>query len=140
MSFGDIYDIAGSAMTAQTVRLNTVASNMANVDVTAGSAADAYRARRPVFSTIMGNTAHGGLATAKVNIRGIEESQAPLTRRYEPKNPQADKDGYVFVSNVNIVEEMADMMAASRSFETNVDVLSRVRSMQQGILRLGNPA
>ncbi|MGL5727749.1 MAG: flagellar basal body rod C-terminal domain-containing protein, partial [Plesiomonas sp.] len=58
----------------------------------------------------------------------------------EPKNPQADKDGYVFVSNVNIVEEMADMMAASRSFETNVDVLSRVRSMQQGILRLGNPA
>ncbi|GAL07339.1 flagellar basal body rod protein FlgC [Photobacterium aphoticum] len=136
MSFSSIYEIAGSAMSAQTIRLNTVASNMANADVVSGSEADAYRAKRPVFSTVMFDM-NSAVAGAKVQVDEVIESDEPLLRRYEPHHPQANKDGYVFHSTVNVVEEMADMMAASRNFETNVDVMSRARSMQQSILRLG---
>ncbi|MGF1726622.1 flagellar basal body rod protein FlgC [Photobacterium nomapromontoriensis] len=136
MSFSSIYDIAGSAMSAQTIRLNTVASNMANADVVSGTEKGAYRAKRPVFSTVMIDL-NSEVAGAKVQVDDVIESDEPLQRRYDPSNPKANKDGYVFHSTVNVVEEMADMMAASRSFETNVDVMSRARSMQQSILRLG---
>ncbi|KLV06611.1 flagellar basal body rod protein FlgC [Photobacterium aquae] len=136
MSFSSIYEIAGSAMTAQTIRLNTVASNMANADVVAGSDAEGYHAKRPVFSTVMMDL-DNGTPGAKVKVDSVVESDEPLHRRYEPNHPKADKEGYVFYSTVNVVEEMADMMAASRSFETNVDVMTRARSMQQSILRLG---
>ena len=136
MAFSTIYDIAGSAMTAQTVRLNTVASNLANADVVSGSEQGGYRAKRPVFSTVMIDL-NSPAAGAKVKIEDVIDSNEPLRRRYEPNHPKANKDGYVFHSTVNAVEEMADMMAASRSFETSVDVMSRARSMQQSILRLG---
>ncbi len=79
----------------------------------------------------------GAMPSAMVRIDGIEESKEPLIRRYDPQHPKADKDGYVFYADVNPVEEMADMMEASRNFETNVDVMTRARSMQQSILRLG---
>ncbi|ELR67072.1 Flagellar basal-body rod protein FlgC [Photobacterium marinum] len=136
MSFSTIYDIAGSAMTAQTVRLNTVASNLANADVVSGSEKTGYRAKRPVFSTVMVDL-NSPAAGSKVQIDDVVDSDEPLRRRYEPNHPQANGEGYVYYSTVNVVEEMADMMAASRSFETNVDVMSRARSMQQSILRLG---
>lgn len=136
MSFSSIFDIAGSAMTAQTVRLNTVASNLANADVVSGNEQEGYRARRPVFSAVMMDL-NNPMAGTRVRIDDVVESDEPLRRRFEPSHPEANADGYVFVSTVNPVEEMADMMAASRSFETNVDVLSRARSMQQTILRLG---
>ncbi|WP_299019591.1 flagellar basal body rod protein FlgC [uncultured Photobacterium sp.] len=136
MSFSTIYDIAGSAMTAQTVRLNTVASNLANADVVSGSEKTGYRAKRPVFSTVMVDL-NSPVAGSKVQIDDVVESNEPLRRRYDPNHPQANAEGYVFHSTVNAVEEMADMMAASRNFETNVDVMSRARSMQQSILRLG---
>ncbi|KXI22970.1 flagellar basal body rod protein FlgC [Photobacterium sanguinicancri] len=136
MSFSSIYDIAGSAMTAQSVRLNTVASNIANADVVSGSERDGYRAKRPVFSSVMVDMNDPNAGT-RVRIDDVIESDEPLRRRYEPNHPEANKQGYVFHSTVNVVEEMADMMAASRSFETNVDVMSRARSMQQSILRLG---
>lgn len=142
MAFNTIYDIAGSAMQAQTVRLNTVASNMANVNSASGTEEGAYRALKPVFMTIyqsLESTTDNGrhLAGASVGIAGITESDRAVERRYEPGSPLADDNGYVYYSNVNVVEEMADMMSASRAFQTSVDVITRVNSMQQSLLRLG---
>jgi len=138
MSFNRIYDIAGSAMRAQTVRLDTVASNLANVDAASGSEATAYRAIKPVFQTVYQNVAEvGGLGAATVDIAGVVQSNRAVEQRYDPDNPLADADGNVFYSNVNTVDEMADMMSASRGFETAVNVLNRIGSMQQGLLRLG---
>lgn len=132
MGFKDISQIAGSAMAAQTVRLNTIASNMANADVSAGSEAEAFRARKPVFATVMGGESGGG-----VQVLDVVKSAEPLRRVHEPDNPKADADGMVYYSNVNEVSEMADMMSASRAFETNVEVLSRIKSMQAAVLKLG---
>jgi flagellar basal-body rod protein FlgC len=132
MGFKDISQIAGSAMTAQSVRLNTIASNLANADSAAGSEAEAYRARKPVFAAVMGSAAGGG-----VRVLDVVESAEPLRRAHEPENPRADADGMVYYTNVNEVAEMADMMSASRAFETNVEVLGRIKSMQQSLLKLG---
>ena len=132
MSFKDISSIAGSAMAAQSVRLNTIASNLANADTAASSEADAYRARKPVFAAIMGNDAGGG-----VQVLDVVQSADPVRKVYEPGNPLSDADGMVVYSNVNSVAEMADMMSASRAFETNVEVLGRIKSMQQSLLKLG---
>nr|WP_314545173.1 flagellar basal body rod protein FlgC [uncultured Massilia sp.] len=133
MGFKDISQIAGSAMTAQSVRLNTIASNLANANASAGSEAEAYRARKPVFSTLMGSDNGGG-----VQVLDVVESAEPLRRAHEPDNPKADADGMVYYTNVNEVAEMADMMTASRAFETNVEVLGRIKSMQQSLLKLGD--
>ncbi|CAN7779435.1 flagellar basal body rod protein FlgC [Caballeronia sp. LjRoot34] len=130
MSFKDISQIAGSAMAAQTVRLNTVASNLANAGST-GSEETAYRARKPVFASILGE---GG---ARVQVLDVVTMNDPLDKRYEPGNPMADEQGMVFYSNVSPVEEMTDMMAASRAFSTNAEVLARVKGMQQDLLKLG---
>ena len=141
MALDSIYRIAGSAMTAQTVRLNTVASNLANADSAASSADAAYKARKPMFAAVYGNdelVRDAGLGGARVQVLDVVTSGAQPQRRYEPNNPLADRDGYVFYPDVNEIEEMTDMMSASRSFETNVDVLNRVRSMQQGLLKLGD--
>ncbi|MCZ0752105.1 lateral flagellar basal body rod protein FlgCL [Aeromonas enteropelogenes] len=138
MSFNKIYDIAGSAMRAQTVRLDTVASNLANVDSAANSEESAFRAIKPVFSTLYQRVQDAeGLGAAQVQVAGIVQSDRMVEKRMEPTNPLADEDGYVYYSNVNVVEEMADMMSASRGFETSVEVINRVNSMQQGLLRLG---
>ena len=132
MSFKDISSIAGSAMAAQSVRLNTIASNLANADTAAPSEAQAYRARKPVFAAIMENDAGG-----RVQVLDVVQSADPVRKVYEPGNPLADADGMVVYSNVNSVAEMADMMSASRAFETNVEVLGRIKSMQQSLLKLG---
>jgi flagellar basal-body rod protein FlgC len=132
MSFKDISTIAGSAMTAQSVRLNTIASNLANADTAAPSEAQAYRARKPVFAAVMENDAGG-----RVQVLDVVQSADPVRKVYEPGNPLADAEGMVVYSNVNSVAEMADMMSASRAFETNVEVLGRIKSMQQSLLKLG---
>lgn len=132
MSFKDISNIAGSAMTAQSVRLNTIASNLANADTAAASEADAYRARKPVFAAVMENDAGG-----RVQVLDVVQSSDPVRKVYEPGNPLADAEGMVVYSNVNSVAEMADMMSASRAFETNVEVLGRIKSMQASLLKLG---
>ncbi|SBS28062.1 Flagellar basal-body rod protein FlgC [Marinomonas spartinae] len=147
MSLGNIFNIAGSAMSAQTIRLNTVASNMANVDSVASSADQTYRARKPVFSEMMVNsmkdngwgdtTDDDSGAGVGVKVDGIVESSAPLKPRYEPDNPMANEKGYVYYPNVNPIEEMADMMSASRSFQTNVDIMNSAKSMMQKMLTLG---
>lgn len=139
MSFRDIANIAGSAMTAQSVRLNTIASNLANADSASSSAADVYRARKPVFAAVFDRSAvaDGALAGARVQVLDVVQSTEPVREAYEPDNPLANADGVVFYPNVNSVAEMTDMMAASRAFETNVEVLSRLKAMQQSLLRLG---
>lgn len=136
MSFGEIYQIAGAGMNAQSIRLNTVASNLANAGAAAKNPDDAYRALKPVFSTIY-NQVDGQVTSAQVDVAAIVETDAPLDMRYEPDHPFANEQGYVAYSNVNTVDEMADMMAASRAFETSVEVMNRARSMQQGLLQLG---
>jgi flagellar basal-body rod protein FlgC len=132
MSFKDISNIAGSAMAAQSVRLNTIASNLANADTAAPSEAQAYRARKPVFAAVMENDAGG-----RVQVLDVVQSADPVRKVYEPGNPLANAEGMVVYSNVNSVAEMADMMSASRAFETNVEVLGRIKSMQQSLLKLG---
>jgi flagellar basal-body rod protein FlgC len=132
MGFKDISSIAGSAMAAQSVRLNTIASNLANADTVATSEATAYRARKPVFAAIMENDAGG-----RVQVLDVVQSADPVRKVYEPGNPLADAEGMVVYSNVNSVAEMADMMSASRAFETNVEVLGRIKSMQASLLKLG---
>jgi flagellar basal-body rod protein FlgC len=114
------------------VRLNTIASNLANADSVAGSENEAYRARKPVFSTVM-DAGVGG----RVQVLDVVQSAEPLRRAYEPGNPLANADGMVFYPNVNQVAEMTDMMAASRAFETNVEVLGRIKGMQASLLKLG---
>lgn len=129
-----VLDIAGSAMNAQMVRLNTTASNMANADSVATTEAEAYRAKQPVFAALLQETAN---AAAGVQVTGIVESQAPVIKRYEPGNPMADDDGYVFGSNVNEVEEMANMISASRSFQNNSEVFNTSKDLMMRTLQLG---
>lgn len=140
MSFADIYQISGSAMTAQTVRLNTVASNLANAESPASSEATAYKARSPVFAAVYNNSLIGsdnhGIDGASVRVQDVVQTGGAV-RRYEPHHPLADQNGFVYYPDVNVVEQMADMMSASRDFETNVDVLNNVKSMQQSLLKLG---
>jgi flagellar basal-body rod protein FlgC len=147
MSLLGIFNIAGSGMSAQSIRLNTTASNLANAQSVASSTSETYRARHPVFAAIKGNIdAEGPDAFAQgvfsssgkgVQVLGIVESQAPLQLRYEPQHPLADAKGYVSYPNVNIVEEMADMISASRSFQMNVEVMSTAKTMMQKVLTLG---
>ncbi|WP_158784519.1 flagellar basal body rod protein FlgC [Pantoea sp. BAV 3049] len=139
MSFNDIYRISGSAMTAQTVRLNTVASNLANAETPSASANATYKARHPVFAALYQNSQlmdKRAVAGASVQVLDVVET-GNAVKRYEPGNPLANAKGEVFYPDINTVEEMADMMSASRNFETNVEVLNSVKSMQQSLLRLG---
>lgn len=146
MSLGNIFDIAGSGMSAQSVRLNTTASNLANAETAAGDEDTAYRARYPVFSAVqqqVNQAQQGGLDGSKasenigVKINGIVESEKPLQARYEPEHPLANEEGYVFYPNVNVVEEMTNMISASRSFQANVDVMNATKTMMQRLLTLG---
>lgn len=138
MSFKQISQIAGSAMAAQTTRLNTIASNLANAQSAAGSEDGAYRARKPVFAALpVTGVDAGQLAGSRVQVLDVVESAEPLRRVYEPENPLANENGEVFYPNVNPVAEMTDMLSASRAFETNVEVLGRIKGMQGALLRLG---
>lgn len=137
MAFRSIAQIAGSAMTAQTVRMNTISSNLANAQSAAGTEAGVYRARKPVFSAMAQPGTDGQVAGARVQVLDVIESTEPARKVYEPGNPLANASGEVFYSNVNSVAEMTDMLSASRAFETNVEVLGRVKAMQNSLLRLG---
>ncbi len=143
MALGNVFDIAGSAMTAQSVRLNTTASNLANAQTASSSVDEVYRGRHPVFGVVMKDATDFGTnstdvkSQAGVQVLGIVESDAPLQRRYEPHHPQSDEEGYVFYPNVNVVEEMTNMISASRSFQTNVEVMNSAKQMVQRVLTLG---
>lgn len=140
MAINSIFDIAGSAMSAQSVRLNTTASNLANAETVSSSTEQTYRARKPVFAALQQQAMGGSIedqASRGVEVRAIVESDAPLERRYQPQHPMADDEGYVFYPNVNVVEEMADMMSASRNFQLNTEVLNSAKAMMQRLLTLG---
>ena len=142
MSINAIFDLAGSAMSAQSIRLNTVASNLANAQTASSSIGQTYRARHPVFAPLYQEQLGAGAgsegdAQAGVQVLGIVESDAPLQPRYEPHHPLADDQGYVYYPNVNVVEEMADMISASRSFQINVQVVEAAKTLAQRVLALG---
>ncbi len=143
MSLSNVFDIAGSAMTAQTVRLNTTASNMANAESVSSSEEETYRARKPVFSLKeitqeqMPEDYQSLVPGQGVQVDEIVESEAPLRMAYEPNHPMADERGYVYYPNVNVVEEMADMISASRSFQINADIMNTAKQMLQRTLTLG---
>ena len=136
MSSFKVFDIAGSGLAAQSVRLNTVASNLANADSVSGDPNKVYKARHPVFEAV--RSALGAQeSNAAVRVRQIVESDAPPTARYEPGHPLADAQGYVYAPNVNVVEEMVDMISASRAYQNNVEVLNTSKELMLATLRLG---
>jgi flagellar basal-body rod protein FlgC len=136
MGLFKIFDIAGSAMSAQSVRLNATASNLANANTAAGRADQAYRARQPVFQTVMDEQALDP-ATAGVRVAQVTESTVAPQRIYEPGHPQADAQGYVYLPNVNVVDEMVNMISASRSYQNSVEVLNTSKDLLLRTLSLG---
>jgi len=136
MSSFRIFDIAGSGMNAQNLRLNIVSSNLANVDAVSSSLEETYHARQPVFRAMLDKFNPDASATG-VSLAGVVESKAPLVREYAPNHAMADKDGYIYRPNVNAVEEMANMISASRSYQNNVEVLNAARQMMVSTINLG---
>lgn len=133
MSIFNVFTIAGSALTAQAQRLNAVASNLANADSATSSTGEPYRAKQVVFATvpIQGETAQGVKVTAVVN------DPSPMKQIYDPKHPLADNDGYVTLPNVNVVEEMVNMISASRAYQNNADVMNTAKAILLKTLTLG---
>jgi flagellar basal-body rod protein FlgC len=138
MSLFKIFDIAGSAMSAQSLRLNVVASNLANADSVGRSEGETYRARNPVFAAVM-QAVQGSTEdkAAGVKVLGVVESQAPVRREYRPEHPLADAEGYIHLPNVNVVEEMANMISASRSYQTNIEAVNTTKQLLLRTLNLG---
>ncbi|MCU0774422.1 MAG: flagellar basal body rod protein FlgC [Ideonella sp.] len=146
MSMFRIFDVSGSAVSAQAQRLNVVASNLANADTVAGPDGQAYKARQVVFQTTLvgarggfaaGMPFAGDPAAAGVTVSTITESEAAGRRVYDPKHPQADGEGYVTFSNVNPVEEMVNMISASRSYQNNIEVMTTAKQLLLKTLQLG---
>ena len=133
MSIFNVFNIAGSALTAQSMRLNAVASNLANVDSATSSTGEAYRAKQVVFAA----QPVAGPAAVGVQVKGVVESTAPLRLVFEPNNPAANAEGYVEMPNVNVVEEMVNMISASRSYQNNAEVMSTARTLLQRTLQIG---
>jgi len=137
MALFNVFNIAGSAMSSQSVRLNTTASNLANADSVSSSLGTTYRARYPVFETVLQDRLDRNHFNAGVRVSGIVESQAPLQEVYKPEHPQANEAGYIFMPNVNVMSEMANMISASRSYQNNVEVINTSRDMLLRTLTLG---
>ena len=133
MSMFSIFNVSGSAISAQSQRLNVVASNLANVDAMAGPDGKAYKARQVVFQT----APMGADSAAGVRVSTIQESNTPGKRIHDPSHPLADAEGYVSHSNVNAVEEMVNMISASRSYQNNVEVMNTAKSLLLKTLQMG---
>jgi flagellar basal-body rod protein FlgC len=141
MSLFNVFNVAGSALNAETVRLNTTASNMANAESVNGDPSKVYRARQPVFQTMMDDSSldsDGEDSSAGVRVLGVIESTTPPIERYEPNNPQANKDGYIYMSNVNSIEEMTNMISANRAFATNIDAINTARDLLLKTISMGH--
>ena len=153
MSLFKVFDVAGTGLNAETIRLNTVASNLANAQSESGDPTQVYRAREPVFQTILDragapaigaggfldtNANAAASAGAGVRVLGIVQSQAPVAMRYEPNSPLANKNGYVYASNVNPIEELANMISANRAFSTDVDAINTARDLLLKTIAMGH--
>ncbi|MDP1929044.1 MAG: flagellar basal body rod protein FlgC [Thiobacillus sp.] len=133
MSLFNIFNVAGSAMNAQSQRLNVVASNLANADSAVGANGEAYKAKQVVFAA----TPMGGGGATGVNVAAVIEDPSPMKLVYDPKNPLADDKGYVTMPNVNVVEEMVNMISASRSYQTNADMMNTAKTLLLKTLNIG---
>jgi flagellar basal-body rod protein FlgC len=136
MGLYNVFNVSGSSMSAQSVRLNTVASNLANTDTVSGNEKDVYLSRQPVFAAVM-DALNSNQASVPVRVAGVVESQAPARQEYQPDHPMANAQGYVFKSNVNTIEEMTNMMAASRSYQNNVEVFNTAKQLLLKTLNMG---
>jgi flagellar basal-body rod protein FlgC len=137
MGLYNIFNVSGSGMSAQSLRLNTTASNIANADSVASSSDTVYKARHPVFSALLNGMDNRSSVATGVSVLGIIESQAEPLARYEPHNPLSDEKGYVYAPNIHLVEEMANMISASRSYQSNVQVANMTKSLILKTLTLG---
>lgn len=135
MSMFPTLDVSATGMHVQTVRLNTIASNMANVDSISSNSDETYRSKQPVFKTILNEET--GRPAGGVMIDDIVESEAPPIMEYSPNHPMADDDGYIYRPNVNVVEEMANMMDASRTYETNIEVMNTTKQILLKTIQMG---
>jgi len=136
MSLASIFDVAGSAMNAQSVRLNVTASNLANAGSVHGDPSKVYRARQPVFSSFE-NALSEQTGRAGVRLAGIIKSDAPLQVQHMPNHPDANEEGNVYVSNVNTVEEMVNMLSASRSYQNSIELMNTTKDLLLKTLALG---
>jgi|TARA_B110000014_G_C19532245_1_gene285539 flagellar basal-body rod protein FlgC len=137
MSLFNVFDVSATGMSAQSTRLNTTASNIANAESVSSSANQVYRARHPVFAAQMQKFAGEQQTSTGVQVLGIVESDAPLKVEYLPQHPMADKDGYIYKPNVNVIEEMTNMISASRSYQTNIQLAESAKNMLNKTLLLG---
>jgi flagellar basal-body rod protein FlgC len=133
MSLFNIFNVAGSAMSAQSQRLNAVASNLANADSSTSSTGEAYRAKQVVFAAVPVDNAQ----SMGVKVQQVVDDASPLKMVYDPKHPKADDKGYVSMPNVNVVDEMVNMISASRSYQNNVEVMNTAKTLLTKTLTLG---
>lgn len=138
MSIDRLFGVAGTALNAQLTRMNTIASNLANAGTEASSEAEAFRAKRPVFQALLSREMlHAGAPwLGGVKVDRIVDDTTPIMKRYEPGNPKADQDGFVYMTNVNPVAEMVDMMEASRAYENNVEVVNTAKQLMMRTLEI----
>lgn len=141
MGLSSVFEITGTALNAQSLHIDTIAKNMANAQVLAGSEQEAYRARRPIFSSILESNMNFSFDKPNmggVKVDGMSYSGTPIEKQMMRENPFADEDGYVYLSNVNLVEEMAHMMEASRNYQSNIEVLNTSKQLMQRTISLGS--
>ncbi len=140
MGLSSVFEITGTALNAQSIHIDAIAKNMANAQVLAGSEQAAYRARRPIFSSILESSMSFSFNKSNmggVKVDGMSYSDAPIEKQMMRGNPFADAEGYVYLSNVNLVEEMAYMMEASRSYQSNIEVMNTSKQLMQRTISLG---
>ncbi len=133
MSMFDIFKVSSSALNAQSHRLNAVASNLANADSATSATGEPYRAKQVVFSAVP----VGEMGASGVQVAGVIDDPSPMKTVYDPKHPLADENGNVTLPNVNVVEEMVNMISASRSYQSNVEVMNTAKSLLAKTLTLG---
>jgi len=137
MSVFNVFDVAGSGMSAQMLRLNTVASNLANAETISGNEGDVYQARHPVFESVLQEAGNNSDDVAVVKVREIMQEQTTAIPHYRPNHPLANNDGFVYSPDIDTVAEMADMISASRSYQNNVEVMSTTKELLLRTLQLG---
>lgn len=136
MSLSQVLNISSSGMSAESIRLNTIASNLSNANSEASTEADAYHARKPVFNAVYDRLLYGDVGGG-VGVSEVATSDVPVIKQYQPGNPMANEEGYIYTSNVNTVEEMADMISASRSYQNQVEVFQTAKQLLLQTLNLG---
>jgi flagellar basal-body rod protein FlgC len=136
MSLFNVFDISGSALQAQSIRMNTTSSNLANANSVSSSTGTTYRARQPVFSAVMNDFDDQG-SNVSVRVLGVVESNKPLRKEHSPDHPMADEEGFIYLPNVNVVEEMANMISASRAYQTNIEVMNSAKQMLLRTIAMG---